>query len=54
LCFESRRVTPHIDMAKVSPQDGGDMWFKVRWTILDKNGKSGEIFVLNSFSLPPD
>jgi hypothetical protein len=46
-------VTLNIDMAKASERDGGDMWFKVRWTILDKNGQSGEIFVLNSFRLKP-
>ncbi len=46
-------VTLNIDMAKAPERDGGDMWFKVRWTILDKNGQSGEIFVLNSFVLNP-
>lgn len=29
----------------------GDMLFKVTWTILDRNGLSGDIFVLHSFSL---
>lgn len=43
-------VTLNIDMGKAPERDGSpDVWFKVRWTILDKNGQSGEIFVLNSF-----
>jgi hypothetical protein len=33
--------------------NGGDMWFKVRWIIQDKNGLSGEVFVLNSFAVNP-
>jgi|SRR5882672_74978 len=46
-------VTLKIDLAKAPKDQGGDMWFKVRWIILDKNGQSGEIFVLNSFALNP-
>lgn len=46
-------VTLKTDLAKASKQDGGDMWFRVRWIIQDKNGLSGEIFVLNSFSTNP-
>ena len=46
-------VTLKIDLAKASEQDGGDMLFKVRWIILDKNGLTGEVFVLNSFALSP-
>jgi hypothetical protein len=46
-------VTLKVDFAKASKLDGGDMWFKVRWIILDKNGLSGEVFVLNSFALNP-
>jgi hypothetical protein len=46
-------VTLKMDLAKPSKQDGGDMWFKVRWIIQDNNGLSGEIYVLNSFSLNP-
>jgi hypothetical protein len=45
------KVTLHVELAKQSVED--DMWFKVTWTILDKNGLSGDIFVLNSFSLKP-
>jgi hypothetical protein len=47
-------VTLKMDLAQASKQDGGgDMWFKVRWIIEDKNGQSGEIFILNSFSPHP-
>jgi hypothetical protein len=46
-------VTLKVDFAKASKLDGGDMWFKVRWIILDRNGLSGEVFVLNSFALNP-
>ena len=46
-------VTLNVDFAKASKQDGGDMWFKVRWIIEDKNGMTGEVFVLNSFALSP-
>jgi hypothetical protein len=45
------RVTLKVDLA--SEQDGGDMWFKVRWIIQDKSGMSGEIYILNSFSRSP-
>ncbi len=43
-------VTLKLDLAKPSKRDAGEMWFRVRWIVQDKNGKSGEIFVLNSFS----
>jgi len=46
-------VTLKMDLAKASKQDGGDIWFRVRWIIQDKNGLSGEIFILNSFSVSP-
>ena len=46
-------VTLNVDFAKASKKDGGDMWFKVRWIIEDKNGMTGEVFVLNSFALNP-
>ena|ERR1039458_7532179 len=46
-------VTLKMDLAKASKLDGGDMWFKARWIILDKNGLTGEVFVLNSFALNP-
>ena len=47
-------VTLKMDLAQASKQDGGDMWFKVRWIIEDKNGQSGEIFILNWFSPVPE
>jgi hypothetical protein len=42
-------VTLKMELAK-EPRDG-EMWFKVRWIVQDKNGLSGEIYILNSFSL---
>jgi len=44
-------VTLKMELAKEAKHD--DMWFKVSWIIEDKNGLSGEIYVLNSFSLSP-
>ena len=32
---------------------GDEMPFKVRWIVHDRNGLTGEIFILNSFSLNP-
>lgn len=46
-------VTLKMDLAKASKEDGGDMLFKVRWIIQDKNGELGEIYILNSFSPNP-
>jgi hypothetical protein len=46
-------VTLKMDLARASIRDGGDWWFKVKWIIQDKNGLSGEIYVLNSFSRSP-
>jgi hypothetical protein len=42
-------VTVHVVLAKEAVQ--GEMLYKISWTVLDKNGKTGEIFVMNSFSL---
>lgn len=46
-------VVVHFEPARETVQRGGEeeMFFKVTWTIHDKNGQSGDIFVLNSFSL---
>lgn len=52
-------VTLQIDLAKAPSQYGDvfpaaarhDMWFQVRWVIQDKSGQTGQIAVLNSFSL---
>jgi hypothetical protein len=46
-------VTIRVDFAKASPADGGEMLYKVNWIVSDKNGLSGNIFVINSFSLKP-
>jgi hypothetical protein len=46
-------VTIQVDFAKTSAEDGGDMLYKVNWIVSDKNGKSGNIFVINSFELYP-
>jgi hypothetical protein len=46
-------VTLKMELGKASEQDRGDIWFKVRWIIQDKNGLSGEIYVINSFSRSP-
>jgi hypothetical protein len=44
-------VTLHVELAKQPVE--GDLRFKVTWTVLDKNGPSSDIFVINSFSLKP-
>ncbi len=44
-------VTLHVELTKQPVE--GDMCFKVTWTVLDKNGLSSDIFVINSFSLKP-
>jgi hypothetical protein len=46
-------VTLKIDLAKASEQDGGEIWFQVRWIVQDKNELSGEIDIYNSFSRNP-
>ena len=47
------RVTVRCEMARetMKHEAGQHMLFKVRWIIQDKNGQSGEIFIVNSFSL---
>lgn len=42
-------VTLQMELAKRVVS--GEVFFKVRWIIQDRSGQSGEIFVLNSFSL---
>jgi hypothetical protein len=46
-------VTVHVELAKeaLKHHSGDDLLFKVTWTIHDKNGESGDLFVLNSFAL---
>jgi hypothetical protein len=46
-------VTIRVILGKM-PQHSGDMWFRVNWTILDKNGRLGNLYVDNSFSLNPN
>jgi hypothetical protein len=47
-------VTIHADLVKASRHDGGNMLLKVNWTVLDKNGQSGNFWVIHSFSLNPN
>ena len=44
-------VTLKTELAKRRVR--GEMFYKVSWIVNDKNGKSGEIFVINSFSPQP-
>lgn len=43
-------VTLKLDLAKPSKELEGETLFRVRWIIQDKNGQTGEIFIINSFS----
>lgn len=42
-------VTVKFELAKEPSH--GEMLYKVRWIVLDKNGQTGEFYVINSFSL---
>lgn len=46
-------VTVHCETAReaVTHPGGEEILFKVRWNIVDKHGESGEIFLINTFSL---
>ena len=44
-------VTLNVELAKRAFE--GERFYKVAWTVLDKNGRTGSIFVVNSFSLNP-
>lgn len=48
-------VTVHCESARETLKHayGEDVLFKVTWTIHDKNGQSGDIFILNSYSSEP-
>lgn len=50
------RVTVHFEQARQTIKHGDmeDVLFKVRWVIHDRDGRSGQIFVISSFSLRPD
>jgi len=43
-----------MDLANASDEIKGEVLFRVRWIIRDRNGDSGEIFIVNSFSENPD
>src|SRR5207247_2415295 len=43
------KVTVRVELAN-QPM-GDDMPYKITWTISDKNGQSGEIYVINTFQL---
>jgi hypothetical protein len=43
------QVTVRVELAN-QPM-GDDMPYKITWTVSDKNGQSGDIFVINSFQL---
>ena len=45
------KVTVHLELANQAVET--EMFYKITWTITDKNGLSGDIFVINSFSLTP-
>ena len=45
------KVQVSVELAK-DPHES-EMFFKVNWTIFDKNGETGKIYVLNSFSIQP-
>jgi hypothetical protein len=49
------QVTVNVEEARetIKHEHGEELLFKVTWSIHDKNGQSGSIFVLNSFSLQP-
>jgi hypothetical protein len=44
-------VTLKLELGKTPKH--GEMWFGVRWIIESKNGQTGEIYVVNSFSVNP-
>ena len=46
-------VTVQLEMARepVKHEDGEDMAYTVKWLIKERGGKTGELFVINSFSL---
>lgn len=48
-------VTVNFEQARetMKHEYGEDLLFKVTWTIHDKSGQSGSIFIINSFSLQP-
>jgi len=47
------RVTMHLDDAKETVKAAGfeDFFYRMRWTLQDKDGESGSLSVLNSFTV---
>jgi hypothetical protein len=47
------RVTMHLDDAKQTVKAAGfeDFFYRMKWTLQDKNGKSGSFSVINSFTV---
>ncbi|MBI1955641.1 MAG: hypothetical protein HYS38_04540 [Acidobacteria bacterium] len=45
------KVTVHLEWANQVVEN--EIFYKIMWTVADKNGLSGDIFVINSFSLTP-
>ncbi len=46
-------VTLKVGLGRPSKELRGEVLFRVRWIVTDKAGKTGEIFVINSFSSKP-
>jgi len=44
-------ITLRVEHATHPPDE--DVWFRVVWSVSDKSGKSGNIWVLHSFSPNP-
>ena len=42
------KVTVHFELAKQQIEDA--MLYKMTWTVTDKNGLTGDIFIINGFS----
>jgi len=42
------KVTVHFEPAKQQVED--EMLYKMTWTVTDKNGLTGDIFIINGFS----
>ena len=46
------KLTVHLELAN-QVKGENEILYKITWTVADKNGLSGDIFVLNSFSQTP-
>jgi hypothetical protein len=42
------KVTVHFELAKEQAAD--EMLYKMTWTVTDRNGLTGDIFIINGFS----